>query len=49
LAAGAWIERHPRFVRHFVSTRSIWLNLIERQKRDRPAIKPALHLMPEWG
>ena len=26
----AWLERHPRFVCHFVPTSSSWLNLIER-------------------
>jgi len=26
----AWLNRHPRFVRHFVPTRSSWLNWVER-------------------
>ena len=26
----AWLKRHPRFVSHFVPTRSSWLNLVER-------------------
>lgn len=26
----AWMKRHPRFVCHFVPTRSSWLNLVER-------------------
>src|ERR1700730_5209717 len=26
----AWLERHPRFVCHFVPTSSGWLNLVER-------------------
>ena len=26
----AWLTRHPRFVCHFVPTRSSWLNLVER-------------------
>ena len=26
----AWLKRHPRFVLHFVPTRSSWLNLVER-------------------
>ena len=26
----AWLQRHPRFVPHFVPTSSSWLNLIER-------------------
>jgi transposase len=26
----AWLERHPRFVLHFVPTSSSWLNLVER-------------------
>lgn len=26
----AWLQRHPRFVLHFVPTSSSWLNLIER-------------------
>ena len=26
----AWLERHPRFVPHFVPTSSSWLNLIDR-------------------
>jgi hypothetical protein len=25
-----WLERHPRFVPHFVPTSSSWLNLVER-------------------
>jgi hypothetical protein len=25
-----WLKRHPRFVLHFVSTSSSWLNLVER-------------------
>jgi hypothetical protein len=25
-----WLKKHPRFVLHFVSTRSSWLNLVER-------------------
>ena len=25
-----WLERHPRFIPHFVPTSSSWLNLIER-------------------
>ena len=25
-----WLERHPRFVPHFIPTSSSWLNLIER-------------------
>lgn len=27
---GAWLNRHPRFVLHFVPTSSSWLNLVER-------------------
>jgi len=26
----AWLERHPRFVAHYVPTSSSWLNLVER-------------------
>jgi transposase len=26
----AWLQRHPRFVLHFVPTSSSWLNLVER-------------------
>lgn len=26
----AWLERHPRFISHFVPTSSSWLNLVER-------------------
>ncbi|HTV83330.1 MAG TPA: IS630 family transposase [Acidobacteriaceae bacterium] len=26
----AWLKKHPRFVLHFVPTRSSWLNLVER-------------------
>jgi len=26
----AWLQRHPRFVTHFVPTSSSWLNLVER-------------------
>ena len=26
----AWLERHPRFIPHFVPTSSSWLNLVER-------------------
>jgi hypothetical protein len=26
----AWWKRHPRFISHFVPTRSSWLNLVER-------------------
>ena len=26
----AWLERHPRFVAHFIPTSSSWLNLVER-------------------
>jgi transposase len=26
----AWLQRHPRFISHFVPTSSSWLNLIER-------------------
>ena len=26
----AWLERHPRFVPHFIPTSSSWLNLVER-------------------
>jgi transposase len=25
-----WLQRHPRFISHFVPTSSIWLNLVER-------------------
>jgi hypothetical protein len=25
-----WLKKHPRFVLHFVSTSSSWLNLVER-------------------
>src|SRR5215469_3770226 len=26
---GTWLQRHPRFVPHFVPTSSNWLNLVE--------------------
>ncbi len=26
----SWLQRHPRFVPHFVPTSSSWLNLVER-------------------
>jgi len=26
----AWLQRHPRFVCHFIPTSSSWLNLVER-------------------
>jgi hypothetical protein len=26
----AWLEKHPRFTRHFTPTSSSWLNLVER-------------------
>jgi len=26
----SWLKRHPRFIPHFVSTSSSWLNLVER-------------------
>ena len=29
-AVKSWLERHPRFVLHFTSTSSSWLNLVER-------------------
>ncbi len=29
-AVKAWLQRHPRFVLHFVPTSSSWLNLVER-------------------
>jgi transposase len=29
-AVKAWLQRHPRFVVHFVPTSSSWLNLVER-------------------
>jgi hypothetical protein len=30
----AWLQRHPRFLCHFVPTSSSWLNLIERWFRE---------------
>jgi transposase/transcriptional regulator with XRE-family HTH domain len=30
----AWLERHPRFIPHFVPTSSSWLNLVERWFRE---------------
>src|SRR5207253_174498 len=30
----AWLEKHPRFVCHFVPTSSSWLNLVERWFRE---------------
>ena len=30
----AWLKKHPRFVCHFVPTRSSWLNLVERWFRE---------------
>jgi transposase len=33
-AVQAWLERHPRFVPHFIPTSSSWLNLVERWFRE---------------
>jgi len=30
----AWLEKHPRFQRHFIPTSSSWLNLVERWFRE---------------
>lgn len=30
----AWLQRHPRFILHFIPTSSSWLNMIERWFRD---------------
>lgn len=30
----AWLQRHPRFVCHFIPTSSSWLNLVERWFRE---------------
>jgi len=30
----AWLQRHPRFVFHFIPTSSSWLNLVERWFRE---------------
>jgi transposase len=30
----AWMQKHPRFVQHFVPTSSSWLNLVERWFRE---------------
>jgi transposase len=29
-----WLQRHPRFQRHFIPTSSSWVNLVERWFRD---------------
>jgi hypothetical protein len=33
----AWLQKHPRFVCHFVPTSSSWLNLVERWFRELTA------------
>src|SRR5712671_858515 len=44
----AWLQKHPRFVLHFIPTSSSWLNLVERwfgeltQKAIRCGIFPSL-------
>ena len=30
----AWLEKHPRFILHFIPTSSSWLNLVERWFRE---------------
>ena len=30
----AWLKKHPRFVCHFIPTRSRWLNWVERWFRE---------------
>ena len=30
----AWLDRHPRFIPHFVPTSASWLNLVERWFRE---------------
>ena len=30
----AWLEKHPRFVCHFIPTSSSWLNMVERWFRE---------------
>jgi len=29
-----WLQRHPRFYLHFMSTSSSWVNMVERWFRD---------------
>jgi hypothetical protein len=43
-AVKAWLQRHPRFVIHFVPTSCSWLNLVERLacRTDRQAHPPQL-------
>ena len=45
----AWWQRHPRFVLHFVPTRSSWLNLVERWfgELDNKAIRRGVFLSVE--
>jgi len=33
-AVKAWLEKHPRFVCHFIPTSSSWLNMVERWFRE---------------
>jgi transposase len=45
----AWLNRHPRFVSHFVPTSSRWMNLVERWfgHLDNKAIKRGVFLSVE--
>ena len=45
----AWLQRHPRFVLHFVPTSSSWLNLVERWfgELDNKAIRRGVFLSVE--
>lgn len=45
-----WLERHPRFVLHFIPTSSSWLNLVERWFReltDKAVRRAAFHSVEE--
>lgn len=45
-----WLERHPRFVLHFIPTSSSWLNLVERWFReltDKAVRRAAFHSVTE--
>ena len=45
----AWLQRHPRFVLHFVPTSSSWLNLVERWfgELDNKAIRRGIFFSVE--
>jgi len=50
-AVKEWLEKHPRFIFHFVPTSSSWLNMVERwfgqitEKRIRRGIFPSVQIL----